>query len=403
MFTLSHYIALVVLSGSIVAAARTSGTQDPNRQKIVPTPVSGESWLTHLSRPFNDTSMGKSGSLGPATTDEHDDRSVMSGVTPPAGEIAVSGVDLYRLNCSGCHGLQGLGAPPEINSVINPVRGTSPPLVIERMKSRGLDITASSANELAREAKIALLKRLHEGGVNMPPFSYLTEPEIASIISYLNQLAGVPGAATPNLVRESPERIGELLVKSTCHICHGATGPNPSEQQLYQGEIPPLEALPLRVPQANFIRKVTRGMPILMGDPPALYRGRMPVFSYITPQEAADAYLYLNYYPPVSGDRSTPTTSGTHQSTLPTAGGAGSEPIAAAPGSLPQSHSDESLSTSTLLAVAGLLGVVMMLIAGGFALTIREFSRMSGEHDQPYSPNLISSEQQPEEAPLVRT
>jgi hypothetical protein len=27
-------------------------------------------------------------------------------------------------------------------------------------------------------------------------------------------------------------------------------------------------------------------------------RGRMPVFAYLTPDEAADAYLYLSLYPP---------------------------------------------------------------------------------------------------------
>ena len=30
------------------------------------TPVSGESWLVHLNRSFNETSMGKTGHLGPA-------------------------------------------------------------------------------------------------------------------------------------------------------------------------------------------------------------------------------------------------------------------------------------------------------------------------------------------------
>ncbi len=35
-----------------------------------------------------------------------------------------------------------------------------------------------------------------------------------------------------------------------------------------------------------------------MGTPPALYRGRMPVFTYLTQDEAAAAYFYMMLYPP---------------------------------------------------------------------------------------------------------
>lgn len=81
----------------------------------------------------------------------------------------------------------------------------------------------------------------------MPPFHHLTEVEIASLVAYLNQLAGLPGAEKTQLaVRESPVRMGELIVKSTCHICHGADGPNPDSQQLLEGSIPPLSTLTTR-------------------------------------------------------------------------------------------------------------------------------------------------------------
>lgn len=347
--------------------------------------------------------MGKTGLLGPATASEQEGQSAASVIAPPAAEIALTGADLYRLNCRGCHGAEGLGAPPEINSVINPVKGTSVQLVIERMKSRGLDISPSSANELAKEARASLLKRLHEGGQNMPSFSYLTEPEIASIVVYLNQLAQVPGAArTAKLVRESPERVGELIIKSTCHICHAATGQNPTAQQLYEGQIPPLETLSSRVDQSKFIRKVTHGLPILMGEPAGFYRGRMPVFYYFTPEEAADAYLYLNYYPPVSRAQSSAVAS-TTPPPLALAIGATSAPNMEAQDRLLETHPNDGLSTSTLLAIAGLLGFVVMLIVGGFAFTIREFYRMSGRHEHKNIPNLIPSEQQPEDTPLVPT
>src|SRR6267142_1760585 len=89
----------------------------------------------------------------------------------PASQIVtLRGSDLYRLNCRGCHGESGLGAPPEINSVIDPVRASSVGAVKERMKRAGMDISRAEAGKLALEAKTALLQRLHNGGQDMPPF-----------------------------------------------------------------------------------------------------------------------------------------------------------------------------------------------------------------------------------------
>jgi hypothetical protein len=53
-----------------------------------------------------------------------------------------------------------------------------------------------------------------------------------------------------------------------------------------------------RVSLPEFVRKVTSGAPIIMGTPSASYRGRMPVFVYLSQDEAAAAYSYLLLYPP---------------------------------------------------------------------------------------------------------
>jgi mono/diheme cytochrome c family protein len=136
------------------------------------------------------------------------------------------------------------------------------------------------------------------GGLHMPPPT-LSDAEIRSLIAYLELLSDVPGAANRQIaVRESSYRIGEHIVKSTCHVCHSATGANPDPEQIYGGAIPPLSSLTTRVSLPDFVRKVTTGAPITMGTPPALYRGRMPVFAYLTQDEAAAAYLYLMLYPP---------------------------------------------------------------------------------------------------------
>jgi mono/diheme cytochrome c family protein len=268
----------------------------------VPTAVAGESWLNHLHRAFDETSMGKTGRLGPpsAMTEAEFARWQMGLAPEPANEtVTLHGSDLYRMNCRGCHGEDGRGAPPEINSVINPVRATSAAAVMERMKMAGMDMSRADAAQLAQQSKALLLERLHHGGQDMPAFPHLGEAEVNSLLAYLRQLAGVRGAQAEQVaVREPRVRVGEHIVKSTCHICHSATGLNPTPQQLYDGAIPPLNTLTLRTSRAEFIRKVTHGAPVVMGAPPELFRGRMPVFYYMSEDEAGDVYLYLARYPP---------------------------------------------------------------------------------------------------------
>jgi mono/diheme cytochrome c family protein len=305
--------AMVLAAHCAFALVNVDGAQSQSkvRGKEVPvTSVAGESWLEHLNRPFNQTSMGKTGRLGPPAP-AHGEPAARwlpassSGFSPQT--VTLHGSDLYRLNCQGCHGESGQGAPPEINSVISPVRATSGALVMERMKSTGMDISRADAANLARQANAALLQRLHNGGKNMPPFPYLSEAEIRSLVAYLNQLAGVPGAEGQQIaVTESPLRVGEHIVKATCHTCHSAAGPDPDPRQIEDGAIPPLSVLTARKSQPEFVRKVTHGAPIVMGTTPMLYRGRMPVFYYLSEQEAADVYLYLTTYPPSeSEDRAT--------------------------------------------------------------------------------------------------
>ena len=142
------------------------------------TDVEGESWLNHLARSFNETSMGKTGRLGPAPTATSEDSTLSESelrLLLAPNTVTLHGDDLYRLNCQGCHGESGLGAPPEINSIINPVRATSVALVMERMKKVGMDVSPANAAEMAQQSRKALLLRLHKGGEDMPPFLHLSE------------------------------------------------------------------------------------------------------------------------------------------------------------------------------------------------------------------------------------
>jgi mono/diheme cytochrome c family protein len=279
--------------------------QSPPRNNASIAPVTGESWLHHLHRSFDETRMGKTWRLGSGdiSADQFDQLGLLtrSGSRTHRNQIqAVRGSDLYRMNCQGCHGEFGLGAPPEIGSLIDPVRATSAALIEQRMKKIGMAFSRQQTAEMASQAKSALLQRLHEGGRDMPSFHHLNEAEIKSLVAYLTLLARVPGSQNKqSTIQESNVRIGELIVKSTCHICHGATGINPTPADLMEGAVPPLSALPMRVNQVQLVRKVTSGAPIIMGTTSLAYRGRMPVFDYLTEDEAADVYEYITRYPPV--------------------------------------------------------------------------------------------------------
>lgn len=380
---------LVAMGCLSVCSLYASG---PTSAAPAATPVSGESWLNHLHRSFGNTSMCKTGRLGPPPSQAGDNTPYPVALVRFAPQtVSLHGSDLYRINCQGCHGNAGLGAPPEINSVIDPVRATSVALVLARMKERGMEMSHAEATELANQSKTALLERLHKGGESMPPFTHLSEAEIAALVAYLDQIAGIPGAQAQQLaVTESPVRIGEHIVKSTCHTCHDATGPNPTPQQLEDGAIPPLGTLATRVSPFEFVRKVTAGAPIVMGTPPTPHRGRMPVFYYLTDDEAADVYLYLTLYPPSQREDTAPMVALSQSSS--TGGAPPSTPASPKPPVVTNysaAQPVEAAKASTLevvLLLAGLVSLVILMVAGGLVLTIHEFQRLSARGGHPGQP-----------------
>ena len=319
--------------------------------------------------------MGKTWRLGPPL------RAPEETAAPPGGQrssstkrVILHGADLYRLNCEGCHGESGLGAPPEIASIINPVRSTSAALIMQRMKSVGADVTRAQAAELAGQSKASLLQRLHNGGQDMPSFSYLDDFEVRSLVAYLNLLAGVPDAAARQVtVSESHARVGELIVKSTCHTCHAATGPNPGPEELAAGAIPSLATLTTRVSRAQLIRKITVGAPVTMGAVPDSLRGRMPVFFYLTETEAADVYAYLEAYPP-SDSIDPPTAPHALGAQIATTGGSSLPPE----GTRKQKDPEPEDSTNRTWFRYSSLGV-LGLLAVGSVFTLREFRKYSAE------------------------
>jgi mono/diheme cytochrome c family protein len=285
-----------------VLLSQSFGQKSGSNKELPVTAVKGESWISHLHKKFSDTSMGKTYHTGPGAPMPGEKAAGRQENLSPnfaARTMAYHGSDVYRLNCRGCHESSGHGTPPEINSVIDPVRATSVEVIMARMKKSGMNISRANATLLAKQSNTALLDRFHKGGTDMPPFPQLAEPEIRALLAYLKQLAGVPGAEREQIaITESPSHVGEQIVKSTCHICHNAVGPNPNPQQILEGAIPPLSTLTTRTTMPDFVRKVTAGNPISMGAAPMPFRGRMPVFDYLSEDEVANAYLYLTLYPP---------------------------------------------------------------------------------------------------------
>jgi len=295
--------SFVLLAGSclgaitLAAALEANGPASPPQTSLV-TPVAGPSNLARLGLTIETSGMGRTGVWasppGPEGVPPADNRYF---VTMP-GPVTLSGADLYRLSCRSCHQADGSGGPPEINAIIGPVQATSAALMERRMRDMGRPITAAFASELAAGSMKDLHDRLRNGGQKMPSFGYLTPAEVTALVGYLDSLAGVPVSGKQPTVTEPRMRVGELLVKGTCHICHGATGQWPDPEQLLQGSLPPIGGFTAKKSMPELIGKVRHGAPVVMGSLNLVYRGRMPVFTYLREDEVSAAYLYLIHYPP---------------------------------------------------------------------------------------------------------
>ncbi len=261
------------------------------------TPVAGPSWLKHLGLAVADTRLGRNGGTGAggAAAGREPDLAQREPNQALTQQFQLTGADLYRMNCRSCHGPDGKGAPPEIHSLIGPIEGTSPALIQRRMEAKGAPISEEMAAQMAHEAEQAIRDRLQRSGEKMPAFAYLRPEEVAALLSYLDELAGIPGKRPGEVVNESAGHVGEEVIKGTCHICHDATGPGGSRMTIMmRGIIPSLASLPDDHSLGSFMDQVhygTMGMMMMSGN-------RMPPLPFFTDQEIAAAYLYLLAYPP---------------------------------------------------------------------------------------------------------
>ena len=215
-------IVLLLVVLGLVARPATGRGQRATAAEVEP--VQGPSTLHHLGLTIERSSMGWGGQWSPPP----------SLVRSPQGQaentgrhpFVLTGADLYRISCRACHRPDGSGSPPEINALIGPVQAASFQWMTQRMKAIDRPADPAFIRQLTSSTEADLRKRLKVGGHNMPSFDHLSDAEITVLRPYLNEMAGVAGGQRQQRVITEPSaRVGELIVKGTCHICHDATGP----------------------------------------------------------------------------------------------------------------------------------------------------------------------------------
>jgi mono/diheme cytochrome c family protein len=261
--------------------------------------VEGPSLITRLRLSRQQSALGNIATIGvrpaSATSSVWGTSSFPESLRRP---FTLTGADLYRLNCQSCHNVEGIGLPPEIRSLIDPIRAMSPLVIREQMAKRGLSLDPATIKLMASQAEASLRERLQKGGEKMPAFPHLNSAEVEALIAYLQSLAGVPGAtAKQQRVTEPVVRVGEHLVKGTCFICHDAIGPGRDAMLQSPELVPSLASFLEQEPVGVVVHKVLEGapapVPSMLGK-----RGDMPVLSYLTREEVTAAYIYLTLYPP---------------------------------------------------------------------------------------------------------
>jgi mono/diheme cytochrome c family protein len=97
-------------------------------------------------------------------------------------------------------------------------------------------------------------------------------------------------------VTQTAARVGEHVMKGTCHICHDATGPGGGHMSMMTGIIPSLFSIPRQESLGTVLHQVeygSSGMMMMM-----MAGQRMPALPYFTKDEIAASYFYLIDYPP---------------------------------------------------------------------------------------------------------
>ena len=172
-------------------------------------------------------------------------------------DTVITGQELFRLNCAGCHGLDRKGNMPTFPSLI--------------------DIKDKLTKEEIRT-------QVKNGKGLMTPMAHLSEKEINGIIGYLfdeNENAQRVTMAALTSVKQ-----GEMLFKSNCVGCHRATINDPIPQNANTQMCSMMEPAVL----AGATRHFTKDEFLNILETGPCY---MPSFSYMKLEEKETLYAYL--------------------------------------------------------------------------------------------------------------
>ena len=277
------------------ALPRRQANQATKSTEPVVTPVTGSSWLNRKGIKYRDTSLGRgAGRYGPGPDEPAPERKPLA--LPLERSVRLTGADLYRLNCQACHRAEGTGAPPEVRSVLPAVQGSSFEAMRQKLRLDGTAGASAEARRQAIQAKRDLYVRIQHGGQKMPPREHLQESDLDMLYAYLTELASTPDARPLAAKTVNWERLGEHVVKGTCHICHDAVGPSPGQAPL-NGDIPSFKTLwRPRMSWTSSPRSAAgrrRLWATFRSTPEGGCRS-----SITSPIRIAAAYVFLNTFPP---------------------------------------------------------------------------------------------------------
>jgi mono/diheme cytochrome c family protein len=159
----------------------------------------------------------------------------------------LTGRDVYRLNCAGCHGEDRSGKPSQFPALTN-------------LRER-----------LSREEVEDILLR---GRKRMPAFPHLSREEREALLAFLL-------GETERTVKVAREDLGKKIFQSNCSTCHRATVKDPRPPQAGMMEPAPLAGASKRFTKEEFFRLVERGV---------CY---MPSFRHFTPEEKESLWVFI--------------------------------------------------------------------------------------------------------------
>ena len=189
-------------------------------------PVVGPSWLTRRGVAYDRTNLGVA--TRDALTRAPTDRTAAAATRDAAHACP-------RRRSALSTQLPGVSPRGETARPIRTLRSAA--------NSRRCFVGGDQATTTTNVARTNLPDLIRHGTVLMPAREHLKDDDLDMLFDYLTQAADPIETARRARRVGSWARLGEHVVKGTCHICHDAVGPRTSPASVQKGEIPSLEAL----------------------------------------------------------------------------------------------------------------------------------------------------------------